>query len=364
MKKHFLTLATVIASAALYCSPATAASTLTPSASSAAADGGSAITFTFHADWRQCTSTYNGATISWEEGAQSVDCSSYTDGVNPAQDIGPAIAYDPGAMPYNVHVSGSGNTLSGVQASGSFNIVYLSGGSASFTLKSNVAESKTVQLATTGKGSHISASTTVTFTSAGAGASASTAQSSTSGTTATPKSTTTAPSSSTATQSDSAAPAAPTPESIKLNNGNVTADHSVTLAAGVPIVLSGKTIPNGIVTLTIHSTPKTATVTADANGDWTYTVDRNSLEPGNHTVYATVTDPTTKQTSAQSTLLSFKLTADKRSAATVAQVAAAKKSSKGRVIAVGALLVILAAGVGYLIWRRKHAVKPATFSSN
>jgi hypothetical protein len=51
----------------------------------------------------------------------------------------------------------------------------------------------------------------------------------------------------------------------------------------------GKAPANSIVTITIFSTPKTATVSADANGNWVFTPSA-PLDPGQHTVTATITD--------------------------------------------------------------------------
>ncbi|MBI3955859.1 hypothetical protein HY339_01235 [Candidatus Gottesmanbacteria bacterium] len=54
-------------------------------------------------------------------------------------------------------------------------------------------------------------------------------------------------------------------------------------------VIRGKAAPGTTVTITIYSTPQTATVTADSSGNWSYTPD-TPLESGPHNVVASVTD--------------------------------------------------------------------------
>jgi plastocyanin len=83
-----------------------------------------------------------------------------------------------------------------------------------------------------------------------------------------------------------ATPSAVTIDSIKKNQ-EVTTDKPT---------FSGKAPPGTTVTLTIYSEPHTVVVNVDANGNWTYTPDEG-LEPGPHTVTATVSNATTGQTS-------------------------------------------------------------------
>lgn len=64
--------------------------------------------------------------------------------------------------------------------------------------------------------------------------------------------------------------------------------------------ISGKANPGAVVTLTIYSTPVTVTVTADANGNWTY-VPTTPLEEGPHNVVASALDPATGQTQTATT---------------------------------------------------------------
>lgn len=53
--------------------------------------------------------------------------------------------------------------------------------------------------------------------------------------------------------------------------------------------IKGKAAPGSSVTITVYSTPHTATVTADANGNWSYTPN-TALEAGPHNIVASVTD--------------------------------------------------------------------------
>lgn len=52
-------------------------------------------------------------------------------------------------------------------------------------------------------------------------------------------------------------------------------------------VIHGKAAPGATVTITIYSTPRTVTVTADADGNWSYTPD-TPLDSGPHNVVASV----------------------------------------------------------------------------
>jgi cobalamin biosynthesis Mg chelatase CobN len=56
--------------------------------------------------------------------------------------------------------------------------------------------------------------------------------------------------------------------------------------------LQGKAPPGSTVTITIHSTPQTVVVTADANGNWVYTT-ATPLESGTHNVIVSAQDPKT-----------------------------------------------------------------------
>lgn len=243
-----------------------------------------------------------------------------------------------------ITVSGSGNTLGGVQTEGSDSFVIVgTDGMAQFTLKSSVAETKTITVKDNVKDT--AATATATFTSP---VTQPTPQPRTTTQAATPTPTPTP-----------TPPAAPTNE-VTFNNKAVTTT-TPTVQSNKAINLSGVTVPNGVVTLYIFSTPRTATVTADATGKWTYEI--VDLEPGSHHVEAEVTDPATKLTSARATLASFKIAAAPVAAKTVT-TPPAKKASLWPWIAGGVLFILAVAG-GMFIWvRRRHhqgmANKPST----
>ena len=123
-----------------------------------------------------------------------------------------------------------------------------------------------------------------------------------SSTTTTPTTTTPSTSSTTTTSSPATAVAAPTattiPTAVQLSSvlvagKTVDTSKSIEFNQSQSLKLAGHTTNNGVVSLTIHSTPKTVTTTADANGNWSYTV--TGLAPGSHYIEASVTDPVTKQ---------------------------------------------------------------------
>ncbi len=56
------------------------------------------------------------------------------------------------------------------------------------------------------------------------------------------------------------------------------------------LTITGKSVPNYIITLLIYSNPLIVTVKTDANGVWTYDLEK-PLDPGKHTTYAVVSRP-------------------------------------------------------------------------
>ena len=58
---------------------------------------------------------------------------------------------------------------------------------------------------------------------------------------------------------------------------------------------SGKALPNTFITLYVYSTPTIITVKTDADGNWSYDLDKN-VDDGEHEVYVAVTDNTGKIT--------------------------------------------------------------------
>ena len=170
--------------------------------------------------------------------------------------------------------------------------------------------------------------------------------------TTTYKSTTSTPAATTSPAS-AAQPAVPetvVADTIAVAGKKVTSIQDLTISESQPLILSGTTVPNGKITLTIHSNPTTAAVQADATGKWSYTV--TGLQPGLHTINATVTDPATNQTSASSKLLSFTVAAP----ATPATVARPTKNHSAiwfGLATAGALLLIVVAAA--LKMRKRRA---------
>lgn len=77
---------------------------------------------------------------------------------------------------------------------------------------------------------------------------------------------------------------------------------------GQPVTkIAGKGAPNSFLTIYIYSDPIVVTVKTDADGNWSYELDRD-LEDGNHEVYAAVTDATGR-ISVQSSPIPFVKTA-------------------------------------------------------
>ncbi len=77
-------------------------------------------------------------------------------------------------------------------------------------------------------------------------------------------------------------------------------------------LIQGKAPAGTRVTITIYSTPQTVVVTADGNGNWSYTP-ATELEPGPHSIVATSQNPTTGTT--QTTNTSFVVAAAGESSA-------------------------------------------------
>jgi hypothetical protein len=148
-------------------------------------------------------------------------------------------------------------------------------------------------------------------------------------------------------------PKTPEAATLQIAGKDVADKNNITVENNKPFELKGKTVANGIVKLYIFSTPREATVTADAEGNWAYTIE--GLEPGSHHVEAEVTDPATQKTSARGTLAAFTVQEAKK-AAPVATAIPAKKTSKAWLLwtACGLLLV---AGATLWWWLRKRNKK-------
>jgi len=193
---------------------------------------------------------------------------------------------------HQAYANGDGNTLTPTDLVMTYNNGTCTG---TFTLKSSVAGTKTVGVKIKpGKDDYQPAGNTVNvaFTAPAA---------------ATPKPATPTPVAATPTPAPTPTPPAAPSSGLKLNNQALTESASPSIKAGESIVLSGNTVANGVVTLYIFSTPRQATVTANAQGAWSYTL--TGLEAGAHHVEATVSDPTTKLSSERTTVATFKIAA-------------------------------------------------------
>jgi hypothetical protein len=297
--------------------------TIAPSSSSAIADGSSAVTISIYVyvinyHCQDGTVVYNVS-----------DCVSYGGGGTPFNDkVAPETP--------SISVSGSGNTVSPTS------VTTDASGNASFTLKSTVAETKTVTVTSTNVLLPFSGTTSIAFT-----APVVTQKPKTTVSPAAPTTTTPVP------------PANPTVSSITIagQNENLPASGadtaSVTFSQNQPLVLSGTTVPNGVVTLTIHSTPMTVTTTADGSGKWSYTV--TGLAAGSHYVEASVMDPATKLSSPTAKLLSFTV----KPVVAAATVTAPKKSSSKLPMVLGVIILLALAGGGYWWWKKKNSIKLA-----
>jgi len=257
-------------------------------------------------------------------------------------------SYNPWAIA--VDVSGSGNTIGGTQAGPHYSqtVVIGNNGTVQFTVTSSVAEAKTVKIFYDypwGTSGEVSAS--LTFKAAAATPTTPTP------TTPTPRTTTPA----VTPTPESTPPATPTSK-LEVGGKEVTATTAVALTHDQPLVLKGTTVPNGKVKLFIFSTPREASVVADASGNWTYEV--KGLESGDHHIEAEVTDPVTNKTSARATLATFSVA---KPVARIAQESTAAKTRGNAWIWIVAVSVLILAGVGvwwYLRRRRMSRHTPST----
>jgi len=115
-------------------------------------------------------------------------------------------------------------------------------------------------------------------------------------------------------------------------------------------------VPNGVVTLTIHSTPRTVIATADKNGNWSYTV--TGLEAGNHTVQASVKDPTTGLSSPTTQILAFSIKARPVAAINSSKTATKKASKAPLLITLLFVIVLVLAGGGWYAWAKLKKSPP------
>jgi hypothetical protein len=83
--------------------------------------------------------------------------------------------------------------------------------------------------------------------------------------------------------------------------------NKTSLSTEENITLSGVTIPNATVNLTVNSDPVLFTTTSDANGNWSQIVQGLLLPAGTHTAQAQATSPSSL-VSEQSSIITFTVT--------------------------------------------------------
>lgn len=295
-------------------------------ASAASVQVGSSITFTVHSYNHKCVN--------------DSDPTSYYLNTSPTCGAGYSYQGEVPAPGSNItaSVSGSGNTLS--PASGVAN----SNGDVQFTLSSTVAEQKTITASEQGT---VVATKTISFTNPAPPPAPAAPK---------PATTTAAPAPK---QAEVAPPASPTLE-IKIDNTLIKADEKPIVHQDKPLVLSGKTVPNGIVNIYVFSEPKKYTTTADKDGIWSFQVPVSELPAGEHHAEAEVTDPATGKTSQRAQVLAFSVQDTPVAEATNntgPSKLAEEASSKTPLIAAGAALTLLLLAYGYF-WIFKRSILP------
>lgn len=256
---------------------------------------------------------------------------------------------------FDLQSTGSGNTLSSSKPQ------FDSGGRASVNFSSTTAESKVVSLVfLPGNGeSDTIGSISVAFEAA-ASTAPGTNQANPVVKPVAPSTEKPAPQPNTATveQSKADKPAPPIASGLKVAGESYSSESSPKLKTGEPITISGKTVPNGIVTLVVHSTPQTFMITADDDGNWSQTV--TNLEDGDHYAEASVTDPATNQTSEMTKLMEFSVIPKDTATKVVASVESDAGSNSKNLLLTGVLISFLAAiaFVGYKFFKKRQKALP------
>lgn len=150
------------------------------------------------------------------------------------------------------------------------------------------------------------------------------------------------------------------PESPKLTTTTAggsainTPDKGFEVFSNDDIVLSGTTIPISTVNIYVFSEEQHFTTTSDDKGQWTYTIARDSLHPGDHHVEIAVTDPQTQLTSPRSTVATF--TVKQSGQTTVSHEAPAVNNDSIATLTWVVLAILAIAGIGaatsHILYRR------------
>lgn len=148
------------------------------------------------------------------------------------------------------------------------------------------------------------------------------------------------------------------PMKLKINNSDYNPESVPEYPEGKAVVLDGKTTPRARIKL-FTSTSTEAVVTADANGNWEYSID-NPL-PGDHQVEAEITDPITNLTSGRELVADFKVlgvvTFDENSPPSISE----KTNLKFMILPIG--IGVVAAVASFLILRRRRLQKKPLIKS-
>lgn len=105
-------------------------------------------------------------------------------------------------------------------------------------------------------------------------------------------------------------------------------DTIVTMQAGDTIVVTGTTVENGHVTLTIPAESVTVTADADGAGHWSQTMKTDNYRGGYHEIYTVAHDQANTQQSPQARILMFDVSAV-GTAATPNRATATQQLSQG-----------------------------------
>ncbi|MDX1765524.1 MAG: hypothetical protein R3313_01075 [Candidatus Saccharimonadales bacterium] len=170
------------------------------------------------------------------------------------------------------------------------------------------------------------------------------------------------------TNDDNKAPKAPVAKLLDGEGNEIVPEEGTVPAfeAGQGVTISGTTIPLGEITLFIYSEPQEAEVTADKDGNWSYTIE--GLEAGEHRVEAEVTDPETGETSDREQVLAFQVVEALESTAQTQTISAdiADENNDSTPIWIFGLPVVIVVGAGITWWwiKKRSSQKPENSESS